>query len=52
VKVGGQVEALLLQGIDSVTSSIPAFYFVATDEGGLFYPAVVTVAAVGWKLLC
>ena len=55
VEVGGQVEVLLLQKIDSVTCSIPVVYFsqdVATVEGGLPYPAVVTGAAVGWDLSC
>ena len=38
MEVGGQVEVLLLKGVDSVTSSVPIVYFgqdVATVESGL-----------------
>ena len=55
MEIGGQVQVLLLQRIDSVTCSIPVVKFgqdVATVEGGLPYPAVVTGAAVGWQLSC
>ena len=55
MEVGGQIEALLLEGVDSVTSSVPVIDFgqyVATIKSRLSLPAVVTCAAVSWELPC
>ena len=55
MEVGGQVEALLLKGFDSVTCFVPVNDFgqdVATIKIRLSKPTVVTSAIVSWELPC
>ena len=50
MEVGGQVEAILLKGVDIVTYSAPVVNF--GQDIGLPYPTVVTGTAVSCELFC